>query len=422
MEFKKHVLPNGLRVVLVPKADSVAATILIMLETGSIYEDKKNNGVAHFLEHMCFKGTTKRPTPQAISEELDGLGAKYNAFTNYEYTGYYATVQPSKFDQAFDILADMYLDPLLLETEIVKEKGVVIEEINMYEDMPKYKAGDVMQTLLYGDQPAGRHILGTKETVTSLTRDMIAEFRNKYYTAPRTAVVVAGKFDEAKTLELINKYFGSLPVGESSNRDIVTESQTKPEVEVFNKKSDQTHLIISFRGVPLDHPDFYAYQVLAAVLGGGMSSRLFKKVRDELGAAYYVGACNDSSTDHGALHIFCGAGNTKALEVVEAVMAECRKLKTELVSDQEILRVKDNIVGNILISLETSQQLASYFGGDEVLGQPLSTPEEETLRYQAVTSQDVLRVAKDLFVPNKANLAMVGPIADSGDFEKALTL
>lgn len=422
MEFKKQTLANGLRVVLVPKPDSVAATILIMLETGSLYEEKANNGVAHFLEHMCFKGTTKRPTPAMISEELDGLGAQYNAFTGNEYTGYYATVQPGKFDQAFDILADMYLDPLLPEEEIAKEKGVVIEEINMYEDLPKRKVGNVLQELMYGDQPAGRTVLGTRETVAGLTRDMIAGFRNKYYTAPRTAVVVAGKFDEAKTLELINKYFGGLPTGEVGKRDVVTESQVKPELKVFNKKSDQTHLIISFRGVPLGHPDFYAYQVLAAVLGGGMSSRLFKKVRDELGAAYYVGAYNDSSTDHGTLNIFCGAGNTKDLAVVEAVMVECQKLKTELVSDQELVRVKDNIVGNMLISLETSQQLASYFGGDEVLRQPLNTPEEEVLRYQAVTAVDLLRVSKELFIPSKTNLALVGPIEDQTAFEKALVL
>lgn len=420
--FKKQTLPNGLRVVLVPKPDSVATTILVMVETGSIYEDKQNNGVAHFLEHMCFKGTTKRPTPQAISEELDGLGAKYNAFTNYEYTGYYATVQPGKFDQAFDILADMYLDPLLPESEIAKEKGVVIEEINMYEDMPRSQVGDLMQGLLYGDQPAGRLILGTRETVAGLTRDMIAGFRNKYYTAPRTAVVVAGSFDEAKTLELINKYFGNLSAGDVGKREIVTESQTKPELKVFDKKSDQTHLMISFRSVPLGHPDFYNYQVLAAVLGGGMSSRLFKKVRDELGAAYYVGAYNDFSTDHGAFHIFCGAGNTKALAVVEAVMAECQKLKIELVSEQELTRVKDNIVGNMLISLETSQQLASYFGADEVLRQPLVGPTEEALKYQAVTAADLMRVAGELFVSAKANLAMVGPIADQAAFEKALAV
>ncbi len=422
MEFKKQTLPNGLRVVLVPKPDSVAATILVMVETGSIYEDKVNNGVAHFLEHMCFKGTTKRPTPAMISEELDGLGAQYNAFTDTEYTGYYATVQPAKFAQALDILADMYLDPTLPEAEIAKEKGVVVEEINMYEDLPKRKVAMVMQELLYGDQPAGRSILGTKDTLTGLTRSMIADFRDKYYTAPRTAVIIAGKFDEAQVLDLVGQYFGQLSATEAVGRQQVLENQTAPAFKFIDKKSDQTHLVVSFRGVPLGHPDYYPHQLLAAVLGGGMSSRLFKKVRDELGAAYYVGAYNDAATDHGAFSIFCGAGHAKALTVIEAVVAECQNLKTELVSDQELTRVKDNIIGNLLISLETSQQLASYFGGDEVLRQPLNTPAEEVLKYQAVTSADLLRVAAALFVPAKTNLAIVGPVADQSAFEKALVL
>lgn len=422
MEFKKQTLANGLRVVLVPKIDSVAATILVMVATGSIYENKDNNGVAHFLEHMCFKGTTKRPTPQAISEELDGLGAQYNAFTDYEYTGYYATVQPAKFDQAFDIIADMYLDPLLPEAEIAKEKGVVFEEINMYEDLPKRKVGMVMQELLYGDQPAGRSILGTKATLAGLTRGAIADFRHSFYVAPRTVVVVAGKFDEAKTFDLIHKYFGDLPIVEVGKRQGVTENQSKPGLKVFDKKSDQTHLIVSFRSVPFGHPDYYAYQVLGAVLGGGMSSRLFKKVRDELGAAYYVGAYNDSSIDYGAFNIFCGAGNEKALTVVEAVVAECKKLKIETVSELELARVKDNIVGNMLISLETSQQLASYFGGDEVLGKPLTDPVIEAAKYQAVSVVDLLRVAGEMFIPIKINLAIVGPVTDQSAFEKALVL
>ncbi len=422
MEFKKQTLANGLRVVLVPKEDSVATTILMMVAAGTLHEEKADNGVAHFLEHMCFKGTTKRPTPQAISEELDGLGAKYNAFTNYEYTGYYATVQPGKLAETFDVVADMYLDPLLPEAEIAKEKGVVIEEINMYEDLPNYKVSEIMQTLLYGDQPAGRSILGTRDTVGGLTRDMIAGFRRRFYTPDKTVIVVTGKFNEVAVMDLVNKYFAALPVAEKTSRAVVMEKQNKPELKVAEKASDQTHLIISFRGVPLGHPDYYAHQVLATVLGGGMSSRLFKKVRDELGAAYYIGASSDCSTDHGSFNIFCGAGHQKALTVVEAVVAECAKLKKDIVPEAELRRVKDNIVGKMLISLETSNQLAMYYGIDEALGQPLYLPAEEAAKIEAVGTGDLLRVAGAVFDSAKINLAMIGPITDQAAFEKALVL
>lgn len=422
MHFSQHTLPSGLRVVTIPEQDAMATTVLVLVETGSKYETGRINGISHFLEHLCFKGTTNRPRAIDISAELDSLGSQYNAFTSHEYTGYYAKVQPRHTYKALEIVADLYLNPTFDAAEIEKEKGVIIEEINMYEDMPHRKVGELFMQCLYGNQPAGWPIAGTPELIRAMTREDVVAYRNANYVAPATLVVVAGKFDEDEMKREIDKAFGGLEIGKKDTKLPVVDTQDKPRVVLEEKASDQTHLVLGVRSLPLMHPDNFVLEVIAGILGGGMSSRLFEKVREELGAAYYVRANNDAYTDHGIFEISAGVDHRKLEMVITAALGEMKRLTKELVGDKELQKVKDSLVGNLYLSLEKSDEIATYYGGQEILKREMLSPEAVAERTQAVTAADVMRVASQIFVTNHLNLAMIGPFKDEERFVKLLDL
>ena len=422
MKYNKKTLPSGLRIITVPEQDAMATTVLVLVETGSKYETKEINGVSHFLEHMCFKGTDRRPRPVDIATELDSLGAQFNAFTSQEYTGYYAKVQPMHASRALDIVADLYLHPKVESAEIEKEKGVIIEEINMYEDMPHRKVGEILMELMYGDQPAAWNIAGDKPIIRKITRDDFLSYRAKHYVASATLVVVAGKFDEVATITEIEKHFAEIPGGEKGGKAAVDDSQKGVLTRVKEKQSDQTHIAFGLRSYSLKHPDAYTLEVLAGVLGGGMSSRLFLKVREELGAAYYVRANQDSYTDHGIFEISAGVDQAKLSLVMAAIVDEMKKLKTEKVGDAELRKVKDSLSGGLYLGLEKSDEIASFYGGQEILTRKIDTPEDVLANLENVTSEDILRVANDIFVNDKLSVALIGPFKDSSSFVKLLDL
>ncbi len=396
--------------------------MLVLVEAGSNYEQKEINGLSHFLEHMCFKGTERRPTALDISSELDSLGAQYNAFTSNEYTGYYAKVQPADFDKALDIVSDLYLNPTFKAEEVEKEKGVIIEEINMYEDLPQRRVQELIPELLYGDQPAGWGVAGKKEVIRILRREDFIAYRAKHYVASATIIVVAGNFDETTVHEKIAKHFVNIPVTEKHGKVKTTEIQTEPKTLLQYKESDQTHLVLALRAYDAFHPDHYILEVIASILGGGMSSRLFQKVREEMGAAYYVNAANESLTDHGYFSASAGADNAKAAEVVGAIVGEMKRLRDEVVGEKELQMVKDMIVGNLFLSLETSDHVATFLGGQEVLKRKILTPEEITEKIRSVTATDISRVARDIFKTEHLNLAMIGPSKDMASFAPLLSL
>lgn len=422
MKYTSHTLQNGLRVILVPDPQSLAATVLVLVEAGSNYEAKEINGLSHFLEHMMFKGTNKRPTALQISSELDALGAQYNAFTSNEYTGYYAKVQARQFDHALDIVADMYQNPLFKDEEIEKEKGVIIEEINMYEDLPQRRVQELICEVLYGDQPAGWGIAGQKDVIRRLGRADFVTYRNAHYLAPATVLVLAGNFDESTVLDKVAAHFGDLPVGNKEGKKTTRVEQSAPKALVQHKKSDQTHLVLAVRGFDLFHKDISAMEVLAGILGGGMSSRLFQKVREGMGVAYYVRSSNEAFTDHGFLEASAGAENSKALDVVRAMVKEFARIRDERVSDQELQRVKDFLVGNLFLSLETSDQIATFFGGQEVTKRLVESPDTMAEKIQAVTAEDIVRVSKQIFKKEHLNCAVIGPYEDSASFAALLDL
>lgn len=416
----KKVLPNGLRVILAPQPGSVSSAVLVLVEAGSEYETKRTNGLSHFLEHMMFKGTTNRPTSQLISGELDALGAEYNAFTGQEYTGYWAKAQNAKLPQIMDIVFDMYLNPIFDPKEIEKERGVVIEEINLYEDTPTRKVHEIFSELLYGDQPAGWDIAGTKENIRTLQRKDFASYRAARYVAPGTAVIIAGSFNPKRILATITKQFGELPKKRASAKPKAVERQARPAVRAKFKESDQTHLVLGTRAFSMFDKRRYALQVLADIAGGGMSSRLFHRVREELGAAYYVRAAADLSLDRGFFAVSAGSDNKRAPVVVKAVLEELARLRRETVPAAELQKAKDHLVGGIMLGLETSDELAGYYGSQEITAKKLVSPEELSRRVKAVTAEQVRAVARAIFTDRSLNLALIGPWKKAATFQKIL--
>ena len=416
MAYTKHVLPNGLRLITVPRLDTPSVTVMVLVEAGSKYERAEENGLSHFLEHMCFKGTIKRPKPMQISAELDALGAQYNAFTSYEFTGYYAKVASSNAKKAIEIVSDLYLNPTFNPGEIEREKGVIIEEMNMYEDLPNRKVQDDAMALLYGDQPAGRSILGTKEIIRGVGKKDFIAYRAKHYLPQSTIVVISGSFKEKDIVTEVTRHFSKLKTDTKATKESVRDEQKSPRIFVRNKQSDQSHVVIAFRGYPVTHAKSYPVIVLANILGGTMSSRLWQVVRERLGAAYYVRAGHDALTDHGVFEISVGLDTSRINEVLRAITAEVSKLKRSLVGKEELARAKDSIIGRFLLGLERSDDIAEYYGLQEVIKGSMLTPEEYIHAIKQVSANELRIVAREILVTKHMNLAVIGPHKSDAPF------
>ena len=422
MKFSKKTLKNGLRVIIVPMADNPTVTVLILVEAGSKYENKKINGISHFLEHMCFKGTVKRPKAIDISKELDAFGSQYNAFTAQEYTGYFAKSDARHFSKIFEIVSDIYLNSTFPEAEMEKEKGVIIEEINMYEDMPNRHVQDLVMKLLYGDQPAGWNVAGDKEKILRMKRDDFMRYKKAHYMPNSTLLVVAGNITEKKVLAAAEKIFGGVSRGRKTGKLKVKESQKKPAALIKWKQTDQTHFVLVFRTYALENNKNPALNVLGAILGGGMSSRLFQKLREEMGVGYYVRAYNDVFTDHGFFQVSAGVDNKRIDEVVRAVLVECKKLKNVKIKEEELNKVKEYLIGNMKLSLESSDDIANFYGGEEILKRRIKTPDQKAIEIRKVTATQIQKLAAAIFKANTLNLALIGPFKDKKPFLKLLKL
>jgi predicted Zn-dependent peptidase len=422
MKFTKKVLKNGLRVIVVPMKDNPTVTVLALVETGSKYEDKKVNGISHFLEHMCFKGTVKRPKAVDISKELDALGSQYNAFTAQEYTGYYAKSDAKHFKKIFDIVSDIYLNSTFPDAEIQKEKGVIIEEINMYEDMPQRHVQDLVMKLLYGDTPAGWNIAGEKKNILEMERTDFVKYKNAHYLPEATVLVVAGQVTEAEVMKEVNKIFGPVSRGKKGKKVKVVEKQKHPELLLKFKETDQTHFVLAFRSYDFFDKKSRVLSVLGGILGGGMSSRLFVKLREEMGVGYYVRAYNDAYTDHGFFQISAGVDNKRIDEVLEAILEEIKKLKNILVDEEELNKVKECLIGNMKLTLESSDDIANFYGGQELLKKHILNIEDKAKEIRSVTAKEVHTLAQSIFKDEKMNLALIGPFKDEGRFKKLLKL
>jgi len=420
--FKKTTLKNGLRIITVPQKTSQAVTVLVLVGTGSKYEKKEVNGISHFIEHMFFKGTKKRPSLQAVSETLDKIGGIYNAFTSEEYTGYFAKVSASHFDLALDWVSDIFLNSTLPEKEINKERGVIIEEINMYYDDPMSYVQILWLELLYGDQPAGWPVAGTKESVAKIKREDLINYLGNQYVASNTLICLAGKFNETQGIKKVKKYFLKIGTKKAKEKSKVLEKQKKPNLLLQERETDQTQLCLGVRGYNLFHPQKYALELLGTILGGMFSSRLSLIIRGELAIAYYINTLVELDTDSGFLVTRAGIDNKNIEKAISVILKEYKNLSQKKVPADELKKAKDNIKGKMALILETSDVQASFYGIQELLKKEILTPEEIYQRIDKVSQLDIMKVAKDIFQPQKLNLALIGPFKDKTKFQKLLKL
>jgi predicted Zn-dependent peptidase len=416
--FQRDTLDNGLRVLTadLPHAQSVA--VVVMLAAGSRYETEENSGIAHFSEHMFFKGTEKRPSTKEIAGAIDAIGGEFNAFTGKEYTVYYVKCAADDRDVALDVLVDMLRNSRFEEEEIEREKGVILEEMNMYFDTPRDFVDSVYEGLLWGDQPLGRDIIGRKETVSAAKRDTFMGYLDRWYRPSRMVLGVAGRIGDG-LLERAQELLGDLADAETGEPE-PTAPHANGRVAVHTKQSEQAHVIVGVQSLPLDHPDRYALQLLATTLGGGMSSRLFSEVRERRGLAYYVHGLNHSYTDAGTLYSQAGVDIDRIDDAVSTIAGELRKIATEPVPAAELEKARNFAKGRFVLQLESPQGLMLFGLRKEVLERKLPDPDEVLRGLDAITSDDVARVASELITTDRLRLAVIGPFDDASRFEPLL--
>lgn len=422
MHFHRKVLDNGIRVIVVPVQGVESATTLVMYGAGSRYEEKRNNGISHFLEHMAFKGTTNRPSAREISGLIDGIGAEFNAFTSKEYTGYYIKSATTHVNLCLDVLSDMLKNLLLDPKEIEKEKGVIIEEINMYEDTPMRNIGDIYEELLYGDTPLGWNTAGKPEIIRSITRDDFVGYMGGLYSADNMTIVVAGNVHADTIYKEVEKYFGDVTKFKTRKFIPIHEEQKKYQVTIKKKKTEQAHFALGVRTVGLtDKKDRYPLEILASILGGGMSSRLFYEVRERRGLSYYVRTTNDHYIDAGYLATWVGADPKRLDEAIKVVVDEYVKVseKGEITKD-ELEKAKEYTKGHFVLDLEDTRSIAVMYASQEILQHELKDPTQIIAKIDKVELEDVVRVAKEYLDTKLLSLAVIGDFDNPARFKKLL--
>ncbi|MDP2838249.1 MAG: pitrilysin family protein [Candidatus Moranbacteria bacterium] len=422
MKYQKHTLKNGLRILLAPMQETGTATVIVMTGVGSCYETRAENGLAHFLEHMFFKGTKKRPTAMDISKELDAIGAEYNAYTGKDRTAYYAKVEAHHWETALDVVSDLFLNATLDQEEIDRERGPVMQELNMYEDMPMRHIGDLWELHLYGDHPLGWEIIGPKSNLKRFMRKDFIKYLNRGYVAENVVIGVAGKIDPKVVKKEIEKHFAGIRTGKKPVFKKALDKQSTPGLSLTHKKTDQTQLIVGVRAYSMYHQDRYALSVLSVILGGGMSSRLFMAVRERRGLAYSVHTMVESFHDAGYLATQAGVEHENLEKTVQVILDEYKKISVEQVEKEELTKAKEYIKGKMAMGLEGSDDVVEYLVTQEVIRGEIVLPKEKAKLIDTVTAEDVLRVAQDIFQNKKLNLAVIGPKANKAKLEKLLKL
>jgi len=420
MKYQKHTLENGLRVIIVPMPSVPSVTVTVWAGVGSSHEPRSKAGIAHFFEHIVFKGSVKRPSAKAISEAVDNFGGEQNAFTGKEMTGFYIKAPVAKLGDAMDILSDMVLNPLIPASEVKREKGVIKAELDMYRDTPTRHIFDIYGEEIFAGTPLEYDVIGTKETIDKITRENFLDYKNTFYQPQNMLVTVAGGVDTKIALELVNRNMG---VGKKSNnpKTLITNYSAKfadkPCVRVEFKKTDQAHMILGFRGIGMTNKKMrFSEDVLRAILGGGMSSRIFTEVRERRGLAYAVKTANHNYTHTGSFQTYAGVEPQKAFDALKIILSEYKKMtdkKTAKISESELTKAKEYLKGHLALSLEDTSEVGVIFGTEELLLGDIITPKQMIKAIDKVTLDDVIFVAKHHFLANRMALAVIGPYKNS---------
>lgn len=408
-------LPNGLRLALHPMPATYSASVIVLAGSGARYETDERAGIAHFLEHMLFKGTARRPSAQLVADTVERLGGRLNASTSRELTSYYSKVPSRHVETGLDLLADMLRGSLLDEAEIEREKGVILEEIAQGEDVPTMVGAHLLQRTIWGAHPLGRPVIGTRETVQAVTGEALRAYLATQYVPASLVVSIAGNIDPETMARHIAALFGDWPTAPAPQA--VPAAYPAPgERAALSHHDGQAHLYVAAPGLPLDHPDHMVFALLAELLGGGMSSRLFLEVRERRGLAYSVGASAATMSDHGLLAVHAGVAPAKAADALAVIVGELERLATEPVSADELERVKGHYEGTLLLALEDSYSVAARNARSIMQRGYARTPEESIALVEAVSADDVLRLAGELLRPEALRFTMVGPFDDLTSF------
>ncbi len=409
MKYHKRVLKNKLTIIEVPSTDAESVVVDFFVKTGSRSETAKENGISHFLEHFLFKGTKKYPSAMAITELVDGIGGEMNANTGKEHTQYFIKAHHSRLEMIFEILTDMIQQPLLDKPELEREKGVIVEEINMYQDSPRSVVANLLEETMWPKQALGRDIAGTPETVTKFTQAMFRSYLERHYQTGNMIVGISGKYDRKKLNSLIKKYWEKIPAKKFNGWDKSKNHQTEPRVAVKFKDTQQAHFDLGFKSFGYDDKRGRIAAVLSSVLGGGMSSRLFTEIREKRGLAYYVRAGQSAYIDTGVFDISAGVQVAKLEEAVAVTLQELDKIKAGDISDKELVKAKEYLKGRTTIYLEDNQARLDWFLEQTAFKKEVKTPAQAFKEIDSVTKAEIVKIAKDLFVPEKLSFAVVGP-------------
>lgn len=419
---QRFVLDNGIRVWIneLPHTRSVALVVYVGI--GARYEEEALGGVSHFVEHMLFKGTTKRPTAQDIAVAIEGIGGFFDAATGQELTSYWIKVAYQHFDTGLEVLSDILQSSLLAPEEMEKERRVIVEEIRETFDAPDDLAFFNLNQLMWMPHPLGRDVAGTPATVGSLSRAHLRDHIARHYHANNLVVSVAGFVDTAAVLEKISTTLGRIPAAPVPTYLRFGNGQHAPRLNVHYKKVEQAHVAVTTWAYPREHPDRYAVSVLNTILGDGMSSRLFQKIREERGLAYSVSSFGNAFDDCGYFGSYAAVAPKNAALTLEAILHEWVRLRDEPIPDEELSKAKELIKGGLLLSMEDTSSFASWYGRQEALKQEILTVDQVTAGIDAVTLEDLKRVARDIFRAEWLNLSCVGPLKSDAPFTRVLKL
>lgn len=421
-EYKKTRLKNGLRLIMIPVASSNVVSTFVLFGVGSRHESDDEAGISHVLEHMHFKGTTKHPRSIDVSEFIEAVGGETNAFTGKEYTGYYTKVAAKHVERSVDFLSDILLGSLFDAEELSKEKHVIYQELDMYNDMPMEIVGSKFEQAIFSGNALGREIIGTRKSLAAITRDSLLSFKNKHYVGENAVIAITGKLPDYDTTEaMIEKYFDFSTAGKAEHTPVTPAEQKR--INILDKKTEQSHLIIGFRGAASDDKDKYALKILSLILGGSMSSRMFEEIREKRNLAYSIHTGTTTYKNAGIIETQAGVAHDKVLEAIEAIMTEYGKIKTDGVTALELQKAKDIIGGGMLISFEDMGEMANYFSKNELLNNIILSPEKLLEQYNCLTVEDIRRVAAKYLDDKYLTLALVGPWkSDESEISKLLKI
>ncbi|MBT3817516.1 MAG: insulinase family protein [Candidatus Magasanikbacteria bacterium] len=411
--YEKYKLKNNLTVILAPQQDTKAMTAMVMFPVGSRYEPEYLAGSSHYIEHMMFKGTKKRKNTLALTREIDRLGARYNAFTGKEYTGYYIKASASYAKTSLDILSDMIFNSTFDKKEMEREKGPIIEEIRMYNDNPMMNIDNIFEDVLYAGCPLGRDIAGTVEHVKGYKRDDVLAYKEKHYQPSNTILVLSGKIDE-KTKVLVEQYFGQ---EKDSKKPVKTfkpaafgPATKKDRFFVEKKQTDQAQLMLGFPAFEYGAKENPAVSLMNSIFGGSMSSRLFIQIRERRGLAYMIRSGRDTFHDSGYVYVRAGLEAKNIKKAMEVIQSEIDKLIEKGVSKRELLDAKTHVRGSLTLAQEDSSFWANWYAKEALFAKKIQTPEEYIQKLEAVTQEDIVKVAKQIFKPKQMRVAIIGDV------------